>query len=651
MQTHADKNQENKDKAVVNTVSQKKSDRKPVFQFVDNRPEAIAQRKLQEMVNNHATIQQRIPKKENNTGLPDNLKTGIEKLSGYSMDDVKVHYNSDKPAQLQAHAYAQGAEIHLASGQEKHLPHEAWHVTQQKQGRVKPTTQLKGNTNINDDPALEKEADVMGSKAMQMESAGNPSTINSNVGASNETAQLKVGVEWETGIEAAKDWGAPYNEPPVSIFGGSAGDWDKDKINHAFLQKRYDQDERIWNSGSGWVIDSDNSKLEFVTEPPVNLKALLPILQDIQTEANKFPSAITPLYPTRLDSFKIKGSGNPMPLIKPYNAQQKFLGKITGKPQITVGIKFSKLFDFLKFLDTYELKSSKHLNALHKQEIEKRHPFSLDEPAVYSIPSDSLGKSAAPKDSSTQTEETPPIVSIFKDEAAANKGVMSSQKLAALKQLLQETEFYFQRLQSGGKLKSAKVNEVKALFAMTNHYYTVAKDKTEATGYKKMSFPLLLRSSFRSMFQGLDKTAQDDYKLAMAPAIAKSGEQKLFDGLTGEMSFKQWYDSIVDDRAKQVQVQEMPEATPTADYSNVFMESDLMTAPGAFLPRGHTTDKSMGALGKMEKDGDGDDLVVIELRDIAVFLNKSLGSYTPDVLDSFHKDLSDFALGGFIKDE
>ncbi|MGB0839829.1 MAG: DUF4157 domain-containing protein, partial [Chitinophagales bacterium] len=71
----------------------------------------------------------------NNTGLPDNLKSGIESLSGYSMDDVKVHYNSDKPAQLQAHAYAQGTDIHLGSGQEQHLPHEAWHVVQQKQER------------------------------------------------------------------------------------------------------------------------------------------------------------------------------------------------------------------------------------------------------------------------------------------------------------------------------------------------------------------------------------------------------------------------------------------------------------------------------------------------------------------------------------
>ena len=106
--------------------------------------------------------------KKNNSGLPDNLKNGVESLSGLSMDDVKVHYNSDKPAQLNAHAYAQGTDIHLASGQEKHLPHEAWHVVQQKQGRVQPTMMMKAKVPINDDQGLEKEADVMGAKALQM---------------------------------------------------------------------------------------------------------------------------------------------------------------------------------------------------------------------------------------------------------------------------------------------------------------------------------------------------------------------------------------------------------------------------------------------------------------------------------------------------
>jgi hypothetical protein len=114
-----------------------------------------------------------IQQKENKTGLPDQLKSGVENLSGHSLDDVKVHYNSSQPAALQAHAYAQGTDIHVAPGQEKHLPHEAWHVVQQKQGRVQPTKQLKGKTNINDDAGLEKEADVMGNHALNFSSPEN----------------------------------------------------------------------------------------------------------------------------------------------------------------------------------------------------------------------------------------------------------------------------------------------------------------------------------------------------------------------------------------------------------------------------------------------------------------------------------------------
>jgi hypothetical protein len=103
----------------------------------------------------------------NNTGLPANLKSGMESLSGMSLDHVNVHYNSSKPASVQAHAYAQGSDIHLASGQEKHLPHELGHVVQQAQGRVKPTTSVAGMA-VNDNPSLESEADSLGAKALQM---------------------------------------------------------------------------------------------------------------------------------------------------------------------------------------------------------------------------------------------------------------------------------------------------------------------------------------------------------------------------------------------------------------------------------------------------------------------------------------------------
>ena len=99
-------------------------------------------------------------------GLPAPLKSGIERLSGLAMDDVRVHRNSAEPARLGALAYAKGSDIHLGPGQDRHLPHEAWHVVQQKQGRVRPTLQMKNGVPVNDEQALESEADAMGAKAL-----------------------------------------------------------------------------------------------------------------------------------------------------------------------------------------------------------------------------------------------------------------------------------------------------------------------------------------------------------------------------------------------------------------------------------------------------------------------------------------------------
>ncbi|MDE7322582.1 MAG: DUF4157 domain-containing protein [Lachnospiraceae bacterium] len=105
----------------------------------------------------------KIQEKVNRTGMPDYIKSGMESLSGFPMDNVRVHYNSGRPAQFQALAYTQGTDIHIAPGQEKHLPHEAWHVVQQMQGRVRPTSSINGQS-LNDDTALEHEADIMGRK-------------------------------------------------------------------------------------------------------------------------------------------------------------------------------------------------------------------------------------------------------------------------------------------------------------------------------------------------------------------------------------------------------------------------------------------------------------------------------------------------------
>ena len=130
----------------------------------------------------------------NNTGLPDNLKFGMESLSGISLDDVKVNYNSDKPSDLGAHAYAEGNQIHVAGGQEKHLAHEAWHVIQQKQNRVDANSELRGKK-VNNSENLEREADVMGAKALTTSPESSQSPMIRQVSNSNGSgvAQMFLG--------------------------------------------------------------------------------------------------------------------------------------------------------------------------------------------------------------------------------------------------------------------------------------------------------------------------------------------------------------------------------------------------------------------------------------------------------------------------
>lgn len=206
--------------------------------FVDNRDtvqmrlmdaiQHIGVEKEEPLQGKFETVQQ----KANNTGLPDKLKSGVESMSGISMDDVKVHYNSSKPAQMQAHAYTQGTDIHVAPGQEKHLPHEAWHVVQQKQGRVQPTMQMQG-VNVNDNEGLEREADIKGdesSKTVQRMVLIAGEDIN-NLEDVVVLANLKYAIGADTGTMGINDMknNLPKEVPkdirePVHVIGhGSSG--------------------------------------------------------------------------------------------------------------------------------------------------------------------------------------------------------------------------------------------------------------------------------------------------------------------------------------------------------------------------------------------------------------------------------------------
>jgi hypothetical protein len=107
------------------------------------------------------------------SGIPESVQTKMEGALNTDLSGVKVHANSSKAADVGASAYTQGADIHIAPGHyspgtsagKQLLGHELTHVAQQMAGRVQPTGEV-GGLPLNDSPALEKEADSLGAKAI-----------------------------------------------------------------------------------------------------------------------------------------------------------------------------------------------------------------------------------------------------------------------------------------------------------------------------------------------------------------------------------------------------------------------------------------------------------------------------------------------------
>jgi len=113
-----------------------------------------------------------VVQRENKTNLPDEVKSGMESSFNQDFSHVRVHANSSKAPEVGALAYTQGSDVHFAPGQfspgtssgRQLIGHELAHVVQQGQGRVSPTTTVNGMP-VNGNPALEREADVLGARA------------------------------------------------------------------------------------------------------------------------------------------------------------------------------------------------------------------------------------------------------------------------------------------------------------------------------------------------------------------------------------------------------------------------------------------------------------------------------------------------------
>jgi hypothetical protein len=134
--------------------------------------------------------------------MPAPVQAKMEHAFGEDFSAVRVHEGAQAGA-MGALAYTQGADIHFAPGQyqphggrgQELLGHELAHVVQQRQGRVAPTAQAKG-VDLNDDPALEREADDIGQRAAHGEtiapgSAGRASQSAAPATQRKSVAQLK----------------------------------------------------------------------------------------------------------------------------------------------------------------------------------------------------------------------------------------------------------------------------------------------------------------------------------------------------------------------------------------------------------------------------------------------------------------------------
>ena len=184
--------------------------------------------------------------------MPDNLKSAVESLSGVALDDVRVRYDSEQPAQLGALAFAKGSEIHLGPGQERHLPHEAWHVAQQAHGRVQPSVRRANGSAVNVDRALEDEAETMGERAASARESTSPAPVAEGRSSVSRLVSPDAGVVQMVRhrpsvgaiIEyAGQDWTVKTSGTPVVVLVPVKGGGKERRLN--WLQESY------WNKTPG----------------------------------------------------------------------------------------------------------------------------------------------------------------------------------------------------------------------------------------------------------------------------------------------------------------------------------------------------------------------------------------------------------------
>ena len=279
------------------TIAQKK-DAPTAASVFDASSQSEALQRKADMAN--STAQRVETPRPNNTGMPDNLKAGIESLSGFSMDDVRVHYNSSKPATVQALAYTQGTDIHVAPGQEKCLPHEAWHVAQQMAGRVSPTTNINGMP-VNDNASLKHEADVMGEKAVQCK----------GMAKNNKLFQGKLGsnlVQLTRVVDGYQQFCGAAADPVIKVH--------SQRLKNYYAQKVADAYKAYWKDGKPTTD-------EIVRKKARRYCPELTILKESKPEYQEYYEYYNRVYAKRIDDSEELGQQE-MLVINAHGSQDFF---------------------------------------------------------------------------------------------------------------------------------------------------------------------------------------------------------------------------------------------------------------------------------------------------------------------------------------
>lgn len=115
------------------------------------------------------------PAHDDKTGLPDDVRQGMEEAIGGNFSSVQFVTESKKAEEVGALAFTQGKNVEFAPGQFKPdttaglelIGHELTHVDQQDKGTVEPTMEI-GEMLVNDDKSKETEADDKGKAAARL---------------------------------------------------------------------------------------------------------------------------------------------------------------------------------------------------------------------------------------------------------------------------------------------------------------------------------------------------------------------------------------------------------------------------------------------------------------------------------------------------